>query len=217
MQEAAKKRFDNDPHPPLSALELMAINALVEAEMGNMRLLVEVLDPNCNTQQPEPGERPLRSYLPPRAWQIIVDVLTGVRNPLTGRRKEDRNGKVERKRGPVHGDANEDTESRPGSYIFRGSWRSYARSFPSRSKRTSNHGHCPSPASGGGSVKIRWPTSSRRMPPRGAKNGTPILRNRGGIFAYFPALDGHLVPSERGTHHGQEKGTARCRTPAPPS
>jgi hypothetical protein len=65
-----------------------------------MRLLVEMLDPNLQYNNPEPGERPLRSYLPPAAWQFIMDVLTGVRNPVTGRRKEDRHGKVARKRGP---------------------------------------------------------------------------------------------------------------------
>jgi hypothetical protein len=105
LQEAADKWRANHPDlpPPLSALEMVAINALVEAELGNLRLLVEALDPNHPLNSPEPGERPLRSYLPPPAWQIVVDVLTGVRNPLTGRRKEHRNGKVERKRGPSTG------------------------------------------------------------------------------------------------------------------
>jgi hypothetical protein len=102
LQEAADKRYANHPDP-LSALELMAINALVEAELGNIRLLIEALDPNLPLNSPEHGERPLRSLLPPPAWQIVVDVLTGVRNPLTGRRKEHRNGKVERKRGPSTG------------------------------------------------------------------------------------------------------------------
>ena len=45
------------------------------------------------------GDLPVRSY-PPAGWQFIMDVLTGVRNPVTGRRKEDRHGKVARKRGP---------------------------------------------------------------------------------------------------------------------
>ena len=66
-----------------------------------MRLLVEMLDPNSQYNNPEPGERPLRSHLPPAAWQFNMDVLTGVRNPVTGRRKEDRHGKVTRKRGPT--------------------------------------------------------------------------------------------------------------------
>ena len=105
LQEATEKwrANDPDPSPPPSALEMVAINALVEAEFGHMRLLIEALDPNHPLNNPEPGERTLRSYLPSPAWQIVVDVLTGVRSPLTGRRKEDRNGKVERKRGPSTG------------------------------------------------------------------------------------------------------------------
>ena len=66
-----------------------------------MRLLVEVLDPN-HANSTTPSRENARSAHISRhaAWQFVVDVLTGVRNPLTGRRKEDRNGKVERKRGP---------------------------------------------------------------------------------------------------------------------
>jgi hypothetical protein len=89
--------------PRLSTSEIyarVAADALAEAERENMRLLVEMLDPNLQYNNPEPGERPLRSYLPPAAWQFIMDVLTGVRNPVTGRRKEGRHGKVARKRGP---------------------------------------------------------------------------------------------------------------------
>ena len=93
LQEAAKKRFDNDPHPPLSALELIAINALVEAEMGNMRLLVEALDPNQPLNRPEPGERTLRSYLPPLRGRSSLMCLpayatrsrAGARNTATAR------------------------------------------------------------------------------------------------------------------------------------
>jgi hypothetical protein len=99
--EAVDKRRANSP--PLSTPEIyarVAADALAEAERGNMRLLVEMLDPNWQYNNPEPRERPIRSYLPPAAWQFIVDVLTGVRNPVTGRRKEDRHGTVARKRGP---------------------------------------------------------------------------------------------------------------------
>jgi hypothetical protein len=99
--EAVDKRHANSP--PLSTAGIyarVAADALAEAERGNMHLLVEMLDPNCQYNNPEPEERPLRSYLPPAAWQFIMDVLTGVRNPVTGRRKEDRHGKVTRKRGP---------------------------------------------------------------------------------------------------------------------
>lgn len=90
---------------PLSRSEAyarVAVDALEMAERGDMNFLVEVLDPNCKFNNPETGERPLRSYLPPGAWQFIMDALTGVRNPRTGRRKEDRgNGKPACKRGPA--------------------------------------------------------------------------------------------------------------------
>jgi hypothetical protein len=69
LQETADKRYANHPDL-LSALELMAMNALVEAELGNMRLLVEAIDPNHPLNNPEPGERTLRSYLPSPAWQL---------------------------------------------------------------------------------------------------------------------------------------------------
>ena len=64
--------------PPPSTPEVyarVAADALAEAERGHMRLLVELLDPNLQYNNPEPGERPVRSYLPPAAWQFLLTCL----------------------------------------------------------------------------------------------------------------------------------------------